>query len=375
MAISQYPRSGNMGYSMRTDRYRYTEWRVKNSNLLLERELYDHFLDPGEDTNVVNHVGYAADVAELEAQLQARLDELNPAPGVLGEQLVTNGEFDDGLNSWTQKTNGTAVASFTTNGPVDDPELYVNITDGTADRYKVALEQIVPAQSGKLYTIRFDARAAASREIRIFWRNVSNSTNAYLSLTVPIDTQNRSYEFTGIQLGSLAGTDPDGEIRIQFGGSNADVWMDSIEIYPQDSFASVLQAAGLSGTDALIDADGDGDQVANIFEYASNMDLTQSDRQTLVPGTGTSGLPVVQIAPTNSFNVMVIEYLRRRGAYDLQYIPEFTSSLIGGIWTGPTASETVVPIDSDWERVIVQDPETTETTTNRFGRVRILFNP
>jgi len=77
-AISQYPRGDVMGYSMRTDRYRYIEWRIKNSNLILERELYDHLNDPGEDTNVVNCAGYKSTVSNLAVRLQSRLNEMRP---------------------------------------------------------------------------------------------------------------------------------------------------------------------------------------------------------------------------------------------------------------------------------------------------------
>ncbi len=42
-AISQYPRHGNvMGYSMRTTRYRYTEWQDRKTKKVVGRELYDH---------------------------------------------------------------------------------------------------------------------------------------------------------------------------------------------------------------------------------------------------------------------------------------------------------------------------------------------
>jgi hypothetical protein len=379
-AISQYPRSGNMGYSMRTDRYRYTEWRVENSNILMERELYDHFLDPREDTNVVNQASYAADVALLEAQLQARLDELNPSTGINGENLVINGEFDDGLDGWAQTETGTADAMFTilatdgTNGLGDDPLLHMEITDGTADKYRLAIERIVPAQQGKIYTIRFSARAAADRTITILWRNFTNAVPAYLTLNVPITTESLTYEFTGVQLSNIIGTDPDGELRVQFGGDNADVWIDSIEIYAETSFAAVLADAGLTGTNALVDSDADLDTVINLFEYACNLDMTTNDYHVLVAGSGTSGLPTYQIAPTNSYQTLELEYLRRRGASDLQYVPEFTGDLVSNNWSAGL-SETVATIDSDWERVTVQDTETTETSTNRFGRVRILFNP
>ena len=43
------PPGGNpeaMGYSMRTNRYRYTEWREFQKGKILARELYDHQTDP-----------------------------------------------------------------------------------------------------------------------------------------------------------------------------------------------------------------------------------------------------------------------------------------------------------------------------------------
>ena len=60
-AFSQYRRvipgygkvSRGMGYSMRTDRYRFTEWRVAGTDFR-EYELYDHQTDPQENVNLAN---------------------------------------------------------------------------------------------------------------------------------------------------------------------------------------------------------------------------------------------------------------------------------------------------------------------------------
>ncbi len=63
-AFSQYPRDGVMGYSMRTDRYRYTEW-VKPDGSAEEVELYDHARDPNETRNVAGLAANRELVAEL----------------------------------------------------------------------------------------------------------------------------------------------------------------------------------------------------------------------------------------------------------------------------------------------------------------------
>lgn len=51
-AYSQYPRGSLMGYSVRTDRYRYTEWWRLGKTEIEARELYDHEKDPDENANV-----------------------------------------------------------------------------------------------------------------------------------------------------------------------------------------------------------------------------------------------------------------------------------------------------------------------------------
>jgi len=59
-----------IGYTMKTDRYRYTEWKHTMSREVRARELYDHEKDPQENVNVVDDPRYAAVVPELEAMMQ-----------------------------------------------------------------------------------------------------------------------------------------------------------------------------------------------------------------------------------------------------------------------------------------------------------------
>jgi arylsulfatase A-like enzyme len=69
-AYSQFPRKeyGVMGYSMRTDRYRYAEW-IKDGDVL-EKELYDHQNDPQENRNVVNEPGNRQLIIKLSKMLR-----------------------------------------------------------------------------------------------------------------------------------------------------------------------------------------------------------------------------------------------------------------------------------------------------------------
>ena len=60
-----------MGYSVRTDRYRYTEWVNWETEELEATELYDHEGDPKEGRNVSGEAEYADARREMAAVLEA----------------------------------------------------------------------------------------------------------------------------------------------------------------------------------------------------------------------------------------------------------------------------------------------------------------
>jgi iduronate 2-sulfatase len=65
------------GYTLRTARWRYTEWDEGKRGC----ELYDHDTDPGELNNLAEKPAYAATVAELSPQLRAAVKTTFPADG------------------------------------------------------------------------------------------------------------------------------------------------------------------------------------------------------------------------------------------------------------------------------------------------------
>jgi arylsulfatase A-like enzyme len=72
-AYSEFSRNGARGRSIRTDRFRYIEWRDQKSGEVVARELYDHSNDPGENVNVAGEAEFAKIVLKLSEQLAARL--------------------------------------------------------------------------------------------------------------------------------------------------------------------------------------------------------------------------------------------------------------------------------------------------------------
>ncbi len=84
-AMTQHPRPAyydreptkaptTMGYSVRSDRFRYTEWRDWKTGQTVAHELYDHLMDPDETRNIVQQPQFAPDV-RASASL---LEQFNP---------------------------------------------------------------------------------------------------------------------------------------------------------------------------------------------------------------------------------------------------------------------------------------------------------
>ena len=69
-AFSQHPRGRVMGYSMRTERFRYTEWRDRMTNKLMAQELYNHEKDPQENVNAAAQPEYEHDIQRLAGMLK-----------------------------------------------------------------------------------------------------------------------------------------------------------------------------------------------------------------------------------------------------------------------------------------------------------------
>jgi len=85
-AFSQYPRPAAkagggplMGYTMRTERYRFTQWVGRKDHTQVDAtELYDHQTDPQENTNLAAKPENAALVKELAAKLTAGWQAARP---------------------------------------------------------------------------------------------------------------------------------------------------------------------------------------------------------------------------------------------------------------------------------------------------------
>ena len=111
-----------------------------------------------------------------------------------------------------------------------------------------------------------------------------------------------------------------------------------------------------------------GDGVPNVCKYAFNLNPNAPDARHLTVGAGgAAGLPGVAVIS----GILRLEFLRRIGSPGITYTPQFAS--IPGVWTTVPIVNAATPIDSVWERVVVDDPS--PTGTRRFTRVIVVQTP
>jgi arylsulfatase A-like enzyme len=75
------------GYTLRSDRYRYTEWGTEGRD---GAELYDHASDPAEMINLAERPEQAETIAALKKQLRQRIEQAKRVPEGLKQIKVAD---------------------------------------------------------------------------------------------------------------------------------------------------------------------------------------------------------------------------------------------------------------------------------------------
>ena len=117
--------------------------------------------------------------------------------------------------------------------------------------------------------------------------------------------------------------------------------------------------------------DFDSDGIANLLEFALNLEPGFNARTTMTAATGISGLPLARLENLAGADRLTIEFVRRTAGSGsgLTYTPQFSSD--AAIWEA-VGTVTVTAINPRWERVKVVDPQTTSTAAKRFARLKVV---
>jgi len=130
--------------------------------------------------------------------------------------------------------------------------------------------------------------------------------------------------------------------------------LSDIQVTPE----SYLASFSLAGEDAELFADPDGDGIANVFEFASNLDPSTADAAPLTPGgSEEQGGRILYLTMQDGSPVFTAEIIERIG-YE-QYTGLIIFSLgLNSSWDGPgttpEATRRTVPINENYQRVILE---------------------
>lgn len=125
-----------------------------------------------------------------------------------------------------------------------------------------------------------------------------------------------------------------------------------------------------SATGPVGDFDGDG--INNLLEFSLNLDPTFNERAVMLAASGLRGLPVMGVQTISGEDHLTIEFVRRTAGSGsgLSYNPQFTSDF--NDWQS-VGTQTVTAINPRWERVKIVDSISTNDTSKRFVRMKVVF--
>ena len=145
--------------------------------------------------------------------------------------LVVDGEFDDGTSAWTQ--DGTASEGFTLTqvsgaGLSGEHALLVNIDSTGADTWDNALYQTVAVEAGKRYQVSFIAKAEADKTINFQIKLEQGGSLLWETLALSTDSQVFNYSYNAKQSGNV-------RIMYHVGGTTDNVFLDAIQMLDETS--------------------------------------------------------------------------------------------------------------------------------------------
>jgi hypothetical protein len=143
-----------------------------------------------------------------------------------GQNMVANGDFLQGTNSWTLTLSGTATGAWR----IESGASHFDITNGGTTLASVQFLQTGKALiQGKKYVLEFDAWSDQTRYIDVKLAQAISPFTDYSSITSPFLTPTRThfrYVFTMLQPSDFSAN-----LLFNMGTSAADVFLDNISLF------------------------------------------------------------------------------------------------------------------------------------------------
>ncbi|MGF1636574.1 MAG: carbohydrate-binding protein [Cyclobacteriaceae bacterium] len=145
------------------------------------------------------------------------------------QNLLMNGEFDNGTSGWTSNFQQGASGNFSvvTNAAMSGPNAArISISNGGSSNWHIEFFAFFSLESAKTYEISFQAKAQSSRSALVALQRNSSPWTHYWEQNFNIGTGTQTYTYTWTSNINDANT----RINFKLGNSSADVWIDKVSI-------------------------------------------------------------------------------------------------------------------------------------------------
>lgn len=210
-------------------------------------------------------------------------------------------------------------------------------------------------------------------------KNASESTISGLGsvdtgspVVIGADSQG-AYRYTGdldeVSVWTRALTDAEAQQVYQNGQRNISVTGSNLVDTDLDGMADGWEISYFGNLNQTAEGDRDGDGVNNLTEFA------QGSNPTVPTQSHDSWVEIIPDPSHASQHVAAFHYKRPRGETDLQYLPECSMTLSGGVWqSGDTVLKRVgmaQALADGRDEVTVYAPQSIETSSRKFFRLRV----
>lgn len=168
------------------------------------------------------------------SELESGWGAVNEAPGA---EMLTNGNFSDGLNNWNLEHHDTAQAAGVAGTYGGRAGLQISVTQAGSADWHVQINQAgLSFTEGQIYTLTFWAKADNHDQVSVGIQQAYDPWGTFESDTYPLDTDWQQYTLTFI-----AGfTDNNMRLNIGgLGGTTGNVYLAEVSLRPGGSLGEL----------------------------------------------------------------------------------------------------------------------------------------
>ena len=260
-AVSQYRAGGNMGYSFRTERYRFIAWMDNTSyipaeidwdeNKIEDIELYDYVADPLEKVNLADKEEYSQVKDSLMAIAANWWSEQhfffgnreNPKYISGYNYVITNPGFEEGVTTgWSLERSGSFDATLTQSSDAytGTGAASINVTslgnEGSDGKLTTQWYNCLSGVRGKLVTVFFRAKASPANDLKAELK-IKNFDGSIETLASTYMSVSSSYDSLGYKM-TIPESAAEWQFSVMIGKAAGEVLIDDVQLTADDDDSS-----------------------------------------------------------------------------------------------------------------------------------------